>query len=98
MKLSALLRYGLRYLGHIGVFALGLISIIATGDGDGFTPKPDTFTEVPVQLSLENIPLSAGVPTTFTYTIDVNGTPYTEITLDVEKTLQAASIVVTPVP
>jgi hypothetical protein len=97
MDSPTLLRYGLRYLGHTTVFMLGIISIIATG-GDSSSSGPDNRTEIPIQLSLENLNLSAGVPTTVTYTISVTGGPYTQVEFDAEKTLQSATIDVTPTP
>jgi hypothetical protein len=97
MIIAPLPAHGLRNLGIIALFLIGILSITATGGGGGGSSKDqESYTDVPIQLSLENVDLNAGVPATFTYTIPVTGKPYTDVTIDLEKTMESVTLEVTP--
>ena len=87
----------IRYLCFIGIIAVAIIGTIGS-NGDGAKTEQVTYTNVPIQLSIENVELSAGVPATFTYTIPVTGGPYTTITIDLDSTLETTNLDLTPAP
>lgn len=66
--------------------------------GSSSSSDDDDPDKVPVNISLKNVPLSAGIPTTIIYTIPAPKDPYTRVTIDLAKTLEDANIVVTPDP
>lgn len=80
-----------------GIFMLGILGIVASGGGSS-SSSDSPQTSVPISVSLKNVALSAGVPTTITYTIPAPDKPYTDVTIDLAKTLEAANIILTPTP
>lgn len=82
------------------VFAVFIaMTAISLGSCGGSSSSPAQNTSmVPVDLSLKNVALDAGTPATFTYTIPAPAQPYTSVTIDLVKTLEAANISVTPTP
>jgi len=87
----------LRELLLVGIFMLGILGIVACGGGSS-SSSDDNEMIVPVNVSLKDEHLSAGVPATFTYTIPAPGVPYTSVTIDLTKTLEEANVDVTPTP
>ncbi len=76
------------------------LTILLTACGGGGSGGSDggtqSSTDIPVSLSLENESLSAGVPKGFVYTLPAPADPYTDISIDLAETLDAAQITVTP--
>ena len=66
------------------------------GGGSSSTLPP--AAEIPVSIELDSVALRAGVPVTITYTIPAPAEPYTDVTINLRKTLEAANITVTPTP
>ena len=62
----------------------------------GSSSSSDDTVEMPVQVSISDQPLTGGVPATFTFTLPPPETPFTEVTIDLAKTLEATTITVTP--
>ena len=87
---------------HNSFLITGLfLTVLLAGCGgssssDDDNADTDTGNEIPVAVSIDNLSLSAGVPTAVTYTIPAPDKPYTEISIDLAATLEAAEITVTP--
>lgn len=73
-----------------------LILVNACGGSSSVAEPPGT--QVPVNISIENAALSAGVPTTFVYRVPAPAEPYTHVTIDLVKSLETANITLTPTP
>lgn len=73
-----------------------IILLAACGGGGGSGGGTQTSTDIPVSLNVENESLSAGVPKGFIYTLPAPADPYTDISIDLAETLDAAQISVTP--
>lgn len=82
---------------RITLVYLSLIFVLA-GCGNSSDSTTKTYTNIPIELSIEDTELSAGVPKTFTYTLPAPSTPYTDISIDLVKTLESANITVTAAP
>lgn len=76
---------------------IACILLTACLGGDNAS-SPAPVTEIPVTINLENLALRAGVPVGITYTIPAPAEPYTDVSIDLRKTLEAANITVTPTP
>ena len=74
------------------------LTFLAVGCGGGGGSSSDDTTAVPINVSIQKMPLAAGVPTTITFPIHGQHEPYTDVTIDLAKTLSAANITVTPTP
>ncbi len=74
------------------VSALGLVHC------GGSSSSRSSVETMPIDVSLQDVQLLAGQPTTITYTIPAADRPYTEITIDLNRTLRAANVAVTPTP
>jgi len=75
--------------------------VVGCGGGGGSSfddTTTSTSSQVPINVSIQKIPLAAGVPTTITFPIHGQHEPYTDVTIDLAKTLEAANITVTPSP
>ena len=66
------------------------------GCGGGSSGSSQSSDEIPVNVSVEDLELIAGERTTVTFTVPKPDDPYTEITLDIGRTLEEADISVTP--
>ena len=74
------------------------LTFLAVGCGGGGGSSPDDATAVPIAVSIQKMPLTAGVPTTITFPLHGQHEPFTNVTIDLAKTLAAANITVTPTP
>ena len=74
------------------------LTFLAVGCGGGGGSSSDDTTAVPINVSIQKMPLAAGVPTTITFPIHGQHEPFTNVTIDLAKTLAAANITVTPTP
>ena len=83
---------------QIPIVSLSLMIMLAAcgGGGGGSGGGTQTNSDIPIALSVENEPLSAGVPKGFVYTLPAPSEPYTDISIDLAETLEAAQISVTP--
>ena len=84
----------MKIIGYLAAFILAL-QLLSCGGGSSSTQS--AATQVPISLS-ENVSLTAAQPVAFRYRIPVPDSPYTEVSIDLAKTLDAASITVTPTP
>lgn len=80
------------------LLALSLAFLAVGCGGGGGSSSSDDTTAVPINVSIQKIPLVAGVPTTLIFPIHGQHDPYTDVTIDLAKTLAAANITVTPTP
>ncbi len=71
------------------------ITLVSCGDSSS-SSDDDASIAMPVDVSISNEALTGGVPKTFTYTLPKPETPLTDVTIDLEKSLEAATITVTP--
>ncbi len=74
------------------VFSIGFLQGC---NGSSSSDSSQSFDEIPVNASVDNLELTAGEPTTLTFTIPKPSDPYTEMTLDIGRTLEEANITVT---
>lgn len=81
----------------LSVLSLTFLAVGCGGSGGGGSSSDDT-TAVPINVSIQKMPLAAGVPTTITFPIHGQHGPYTNVTIDLAETLAAANITVTPTP
>jgi ABC-type glycerol-3-phosphate transport system substrate-binding protein len=80
----------------LSVLSLTFLAVGCGGGGGG--SSSDDTSAVPINVSIQKIPLVAGMPTTITFPIHGQHQPYTDVTIDLAKTLAAANITVTPTP
>lgn len=72
--------------------------VMLSGCGGGSSGSAhDDLQELPVNVS-ETAVLTAATPSTFTYELPAPTEPFTEVTIDLERTLEAARIRVTQTP
>jgi hypothetical protein len=76
---------------------LSLTFLVVGCGGGGGSSSADT-SAVPINVSIQKIPLVAGVPTTIIFPIHGQHLPYTNVTIDLARTLAAANITVTAAP
>lgn len=80
-------------------FAMMILCFTAAlGACGGSSSSRDQYETVPVDVSLRDVTLIAGVPTTITYTIPAATSPYNQITIELNRTVQEANLSVTPTP
>ena len=70
---------------------------LATGRiGGGSSSSDDdssqSFDNIPSSINLEDVALTAGVPTTLTVTLPKPPNPYTEVTIDIGRMFEEANI------
>ena len=64
--------------------------------GSSSSSSDDAAVEMMVDVNIASEALTGGVPKTFTYTLPEPETPLTDFTIDLEQSLEAATITVTP--
>jgi ABC-type glycerol-3-phosphate transport system substrate-binding protein len=74
------------------------LTFLAVACGGGGGSSSDDTSAVPINVSIQKLPLAAGMPTTITFPIHGQHQPYTDVTIDLAKTLAAANITVTAAP
>ena len=84
----------MKIIGYLIAFALSLLMVSCGGSSSSSQP---TSTQVPISLS-ENVSLTQGTSTALRYRIPAPETPLTAVSIDLVKTLEDASITVTPTP
>ncbi len=62
----------------------------------GSSKSDDTSDTLPVSVNLSNVTLTAGQPTTITHQLPSLAGPFTEIEVDLVKTLESADLAVNP--
>ena len=86
------------YIMKIPIFTMTAVTVlflVACGGG-GSSSSSGSSDEIPLGLSVDNLDLTAGVPIAFTYKLPKPPDPYTQITIDIGRTLREANITVTP--
>lgn len=78
------------------ILSLAFLLVSCGGSSTNSSSSDDASIEIPVDVTISNELLTGGVPSTFTYTIPKPDTPITDVTIDLVKTLEAATITVTP--
>jgi hypothetical protein len=78
-------------------FTAGLGGCGGSSSSDA-SSSDDQYETYPVDVSLRDVQLIAGMPTTITYTIPAATSPYNQITIELNRTLQEANLSVTPTP
>jgi len=77
---------------------LFLIVMMSGCGGGSSNSSDDSSLEMPVDVSIDNAVLTGSIPATFTFNVPAPTEPLTEVTIDLVKTLEAATITVTPTP
>ena len=84
------------------LYILSLVVLGVSCGGGGGSSSDETTTSpassVSINVSIQKVSLVAGMPTTITFPIIGQHEPYTDLTIDLAKTLAAANITVTPTP
>lgn len=84
----------MKYNHYLILITFILLIGCASSDGDDDSNKQTT--NAPISIAIENQELTAGEPVGFVYTVPVTTGPYTEVSIDLAKTLESANIEVTP--
>ena len=74
----------------------GMVLLPGCGGGSSGSSGSSESAAIPANITVADFELSAGVPTTITVTLPKPPDPYTEVTLDLGRTLEEANITVTP--
>ncbi len=70
--------------------------LMACGGGGGSSGTTQAINEIPANISVNNVDLTAGQRTALLVTFPKPDKPYQGITIDIGRTLEQANIVVTP--
>ncbi len=70
--------------------------LVACGGSSSSSSDDDTSETLPVTVNLSNVTLTAGQPTTITHKLPSLAGPFTEIEVDLVKTLESANLAVNP--
>ncbi len=82
------------------ITTIASVALLLGACGGGGSSSSDDSTqsvdEIPLDITIDDVELTAGVPRTLEFAIPKPEEPYTEFTIDLGRTLQEANISVTP--
>ena len=83
---------------RIPIFTTIVITLVFLSGcgGGGSSNSSGSSEEFHLGAAVDNVALTADVSTTLTFTVPKPDDPYTEITIDIGRTLEEANITVTP--
>ncbi|MCP4430974.1 MAG: hypothetical protein GY806_08360 [Gammaproteobacteria bacterium] len=70
--------------------------LVACGGSSSSSSDDNTSETLPVTVNLSNVTLTAGQPTTITHRLSSLAGPFTNIQIDLVKTLESADLTVSP--
>jgi len=72
-----------------------VMTLLGCGGG-GSSSGNSTANNIPISVSVQSESFTAGVPKGFVYTVPAPSEAYTDVTIDINTTLEAANITITP--
>jgi hypothetical protein len=90
--------FKIKYLALVFITVLTIACGGGGGGGGSSDPIDESVIEIPIDFSLQNVSLPAGSPVGIIYTIPKPSKPYTNVTIDLDKTLESAHISVVAIP